>query len=133
MSRPCRRRSRNTSGWWHAHLVGQRLGADGERIGVRHLEDTGDAAHDGGAPTGLEVFLVLGPGLPQMHLAVHHAGEDMEPLAVEDLPGMDPGIASDPHDLAARNRHVAGAGAARWLTTIPPLRIKSARMGMGSP
>ena len=59
-------------------LVGQRLGGDGQRAGVGHLEDGGDAAHHGRARAGLEVFLVLGAGLAEMDLRVDHAGQDGE-------------------------------------------------------
>ena len=57
--------------------IGQRIGIGGERAGVRHLEDAGDAALHRGPAAGFEVFLVLGTGFAQMNLAVHHAGQDV--------------------------------------------------------
>ena len=59
-------------------LVGKRLGGDRQRVGVGHLEDGGDAAHHRGARAGLEVFLVLGAGLAEMHLRVDDAGQDVQ-------------------------------------------------------
>ena len=68
-----------------AHLVGQRLGGHRQRVGVRHLEDGGDAAHDGRARTALQVFLVLGAGFAEMDLRVDDAGQDGEAGAIDDL------------------------------------------------
>ena len=51
------------------HLVGERLGRRGLRVGVGHLEHGRDAAHDGGAGAGFEIFLVVEAGLAEMHLA----------------------------------------------------------------
>ena len=69
------------------YLVGEcRLG-HGQRIGVRHFEHRGDAAHHGAARTGFEVFLVGLAGLAEMHLGVDHAGQDMQALAVDHLGG----------------------------------------------
>ena len=51
------------------HLVGERLRRGGLRVGVGHLEDRRDAAHDGGAGAGFEIFLVVEAGLAEMDLA----------------------------------------------------------------
>ena len=68
-------------------LGGERLLGDGQRIGVRHFEHRGDAAHHGAARAGLEVFLVGQPGLAKVHLRVDHAGQDVQALAVDHLAG----------------------------------------------
>ena len=67
------------------HLVGERLGRRGLRIGVGHLEHGGHAAHDGGAGPRFEILLVVEAGLAEMHLAVDHARQDMQAPAL-DLP-----------------------------------------------
>ena len=90
------------------HLVGERLGGDRERIGVRHLEHRGDAAHHGAARAGLEIFLVGQAGLAEMHLGVDHAGQDVQALAVDDLGGRRPAertpIAAIRPSVTARSR-----------------------------
>ena len=53
--------------------------------GVGHLEHAGDAAQDGGAAAGLQIFLVLVAGLAEMHLAVDGAGQHMQALGLENL------------------------------------------------
>ena len=57
-------------------LVGQRLGRGRVRIGVRHLEDGGDAAQHRAARAGLQVFLPLHARLAEVHLGVDDAGQD---------------------------------------------------------
>jgi hypothetical protein len=113
-------------------LVGQRFGGGGERIGVRHLEDAGDAAHDGGTAAGFEVFLVLGPRLPQVDLAVDHAGQDVEPGAIDDGTRLCPCVRADavmrPPETAM-SRWLTPS----WLTTVPFFRINSAWKGMIGP
>ena len=54
------------------------------RLGVRHLEDRRDAAHDGGAGAAFEVFLVVEAGLAEMHLRVDHARQDVQAAAIDD-------------------------------------------------
>ena len=88
-------------------LVGKRLGGDGQRIGVGHLEDGGDAAHDRGARAGLEVLLVLGAGLAEMDLGVDDAGEDVEAGAVDDLAGGARRDRADGGDAAVADADVA--------------------------
>ena len=68
-------------------LVGEGLLGDRQRIGVRHLEHRRDAAHHGAARAGLEIFLVGQARLAEMHLRVHHAGQDVQALAVDRLGG----------------------------------------------
>ncbi|MHC2640217.1 hypothetical protein ACVJGB_003085 [Bradyrhizobium liaoningense] len=69
------------------HLVGELGLRHRQRRRVRHFEHGGDAAHHGAARAGFEVFLVLQPGLAEMHLRVHHAGQDVQALAVDHLRG----------------------------------------------
>jgi hypothetical protein len=66
----------------HAMMAAPTLSASvprrGQRIGVGHLEHGGDAAQHGRARTGLQIFLVLEARLAEMHLAVDHAGQDVQ-------------------------------------------------------
>ncbi len=66
-----------------AHLVRQRLGGGGRRVGVRHLEHGGHPAEDGRTRARLEILLVDGARLAEMHLAVDHSGQDVQPGAVD--------------------------------------------------
>ena len=64
---------------WRARTLSARASAvTVSGLGIGHFEDAGDAAHDGGAAAGFQVFLVFGAGLAQMHLAVDHAGQDVQ-------------------------------------------------------
>ena len=89
------------------HLVGQRFRRNGEGAGVGHLEDAGDAALHRGAAPGFQIFLVFGARLPQMHLAVDHAGQDVKPGAVDHFAALRPVVMADPDDAAARYGNVA--------------------------
>ncbi|MGY2921516.1 hypothetical protein ACVWYP_007146 [Bradyrhizobium sp. USDA 3262] len=90
-------------------LVGERLFRDRQRIGVRHLEHGGDPAHHRAARAGLEVFLLGQPGLAEMHLGVHHAGQDVQALAVDHLAGRSLTERADRGDAAARDTDIAHA------------------------
>ena len=94
-----------------AHLVGERARRGRGRIGVGHFEHGGHAAEDSGARTALEVLLVDGARLAKMHLAVDHAGQDMEPFAVDPPAGRGRAQASDLGDAAAAHADVAQAHA----------------------
>ena len=94
-----------------ADLVGERFGRDGGGLGVRHLEDGGDAARDRGAAAGLEVFLVLGARLAEMHLAVDDAGQDVKPGAVDGLGRASAAKAAEPGDPAVPDGDIADRGA----------------------
>ena len=89
------------------HLVGQGLGSHRQGIGIGHLEDAGDAAHDGGAAAGLQILLVLGTWLAQMHLAVDHAGQDMQAGTVDHLARLRGCELPDADDSPARYRDIA--------------------------
>ena len=91
------------------HLIGKSLLADGQGIGVRHFEHGGDAAHHGAARAGLEVFLLLQPGLAEMHLRVHHAGQDVQALAVDHLRGGSLGQRADLGNAAVDDADIAGS------------------------
>ena len=68
-------------------LGGERLGAGGRRLGVRHLEHRGDPAQHRRPAAGCQVLLVLEAGLAEMHLGVDHAGQNMEAGGVDGLAG----------------------------------------------
>ena len=73
------------------------------RLGVRHLEHGGDAAQHRRPAAGRKIFLVLEAGLAEMHLAVDHAGQDVQAGGVDGLAGepfadrADLGDAAVPH------------------------------------
>ena len=67
-------------------LVGESLGRRRLGVGVGHFEHGGDAAQHGGAGARCEILLVLQPRLAKMHLAVDHAGQDVQAPAVDALP-----------------------------------------------
>ena len=113
-----------------ADLVGQRFGRDGERAGVGHLEDAGDAAHDGGAAAGFEVFLVFGTGLAQMDLAVDHARQDVEAGAIDHLAPLLLREGADRRRCGLPETAMSRWPTPSWLTTVPPFRINSAWNGM---
>ena len=91
------------------HLRGEGRFRDGQRIGVRHFEHRGDAAHHGAARTGFEVLLVGEARLAKMHLGVHHAGQDVQALAVDHLGGRGLAERADFGDAAADEADVAHA------------------------
>jgi hypothetical protein len=105
-------------------LVLEGLAGGGQRVGVGHLEDAGDAAHDRGERAGREVFLVLEAGLAEMHLGVDDAGEDVEAGAVVDFGGGGGGEIADGGD-APPMTPMSAAWTPSWLTTVPFLKIAS--------
>ena len=92
-------------------LVGQRLGAGGERPGVRHLEHRCHAAEDGRAGAALQILLVLQAGLAEMDLAVDHARQDVKAAAIDPLAGGSLSERPDAGDAAADDADVAKARA----------------------
>ena len=82
---------------------------DRQRIGVRHFEHRGDAAHHRAARTGFEVLLVGQPRLAKMHLGVHHAGQDVQALAVDHLGSRGLSERADFGDAATDEADVAHA------------------------
>ncbi len=107
------------------HLVGQRFRAGGQRVGVGHLEDGGDAAQHRRARAAFQVFLVLQPGLAEMHLAVDHAGQDVQAAAVDRRTGTRRAKDRRSRRCGRRGRRCRAGPAPSWLTTVPPLRIRS--------
>ncbi len=90
-------------------LVGERGFGDCQRVGVGHLEDGRDAAHDGGERTRLEIFLVLGAGLAEMDLRVDDAWQDVQPRAVDRLAGHFRAERADGGDAPVRARRYRAA------------------------
>ncbi len=91
------------------HLVGEGGFRDGQRIGVRHLEHRGDPAHHGTARSGFKIFLMRLARLAEMHLRIHHAGQDVQALAVDRLGGGRLPQPADRGDPAIGNADVADA------------------------
>ena len=89
------------------HLVGQGFRGRGERIGVRHFEHRRHPAQHGGARTGLQILLVGQAGLAEMHLRVDDAGQDMQPRAVDALPGAGLRQIANGRDAPAAQANVA--------------------------
>ena len=69
------------------NLVGERLGRDRLRVGVRHLEHGGDAAEHRGAGARLQILLVGKPRLAEVDLGVDHARQDVKAGALDHAPG----------------------------------------------
>ncbi len=90
-------------------LVGEGLLRHGQWIGVRHLEHGGDPAHHGAARSRFQILLVRQPRLAEMHLGVHHAGQDVQPLAVDHLTRRALRERSDRSDTAVGNADIAHA------------------------
>ena len=90
-------------------LVLDRLLRNRQRRGVRHFEHGGDAAEHGGARAGMKVFLVDGPRLAEMHLAVDHAGQNVEPRAIDYFCGVRRAERADGGDAAAPYADIARA------------------------
>ena len=106
-------------------LVGQRLGRGGQRLGVGHLEHRRDAAQHGGAAAGRQVLLVLEARLAEMHLAVDHAGQDVQAPAVDGLGRRGAREIADRRDPPVRDCRCRARPSPSWLTTVPPLRMTS--------
>ena len=92
-----------------AHLVFEICRAGRQRIGVRHLKDGGDSAHDRRAGTRLEIFLMRRARLAKMHLRVDHARQDVQTLGVDDLAGRGPRQVADLGDFAGADADIARA------------------------
>ncbi|MGY3293714.1 hypothetical protein ACVWWP_006781 [Bradyrhizobium sp. LM3.6] len=91
------------------HLVGEGGLRHGQWRGVRHLEHGGDAAHHCAARAGLKVFLLLQPGLAEMHLRVHDAGQDVQALAVDHFGGGSLRQRADIGNAAVDDADIAGS------------------------
>ncbi len=107
-----------------ADLVVEGIGGRRQGLGVRHLEHRRDAAHDGGARAGFEVFLVLEPGLAEMDLAVDDAGQDVEAGAVDHLAARGGREIAERCDAPARTPISVGA-MPFGVAATPPFRIRS--------
>ncbi len=68
-------------------LGGERRGIGGGRLGVRHLEHGGHPAQHRRAAARGQILLVLEAGLAEMHLAVDHAGQNVEAGGIDGLAG----------------------------------------------
>ena len=114
-----------------ADLVGERRLGGRRRVGVGHLEHGGDAAEHGRARSRLEVLLVDRPGLAEMHLAVDHAGQDVQPGAIDALAGG--GARSDRRSrrCGRRARRRRADRSPSWLTTVPLRKNEIERLGHG--
>ena len=65
------------------HFVGERVGGDRRRVGVRHFENRGDAAQHCGAAAAFEILAILAARFAEMHMAVDHTRQDVQPAGVE--------------------------------------------------
>ncbi len=71
-----------------ANLVGKRIRARRQRLRIRHLENGGHAARDGGAAARFQIFLVLEARLAEMHLCVDDARQDVQAPGIDRLGGL---------------------------------------------
>ena len=90
-------------------LVGQRFGAGGRRIGVRHFEHGGHAAEHGGARTSLQVLFVNVARLAKMDLGIDDAGKNVKAAAIDALARRGLAQGADPGDAPVANADVAKA------------------------
>ena len=91
------------------HLVAEGLFGHGQRIGVRHFEHRRHPAHHSTARSGFKIFLMRLAWLTEMHLRIHHAGQDVQALAVDRLAGGSLPEPADGCDPAVGNADVADA------------------------
>src|SRR4029077_3449663 len=66
-------------------LISDRRGRGGERVSVRHFENSRDAAEDRAVRTAFQVFLVGQARLTEMNVAVDHLWQEMQAAAVDHL------------------------------------------------
>ena len=90
-------------------LVGQRLGRDRQRIGIRHLEHRRHAAEHGAARTRFQIFFMREAGLAEMNVTVDHARQQMQAAAVDDVAGRGARQVADGGEAAAADADVAQA------------------------
>ena len=94
-------------------LVAQRRLVGRRGVGVRHLQEGGDAPEQGGAAPALQILLVGEARLAEVDLGVNRPGQDREParlhrprgLALHDPDRGDPAV---PHREVALERPLAG-------------------------
>ncbi len=70
-----------------APLLCEGVGVGDQRLGVRHVEDGGDAAEGRRRGTGAQVLLMLEAGLAEVDLGVDDAGQHVQAADVEDALG----------------------------------------------
>ena len=92
-------------------LVGERLRAGGQRIGIGHFEHGGHAAEHGRARSGLQVFLVNKPRLAKMHLGIDDSRKDMQAAAIDPLARRSAAQSADLGDSPVADPDVAQANA----------------------
>src|SRR3984893_2174623 len=93
------------------YFIGERRGACGRGIGVGHFENRGHSAERSRAGAGLQVFLMGGARLAEMHLGVDHARQNMEAGGVDCLSGAGVEEIADFSDFPGGDRDVAHARA----------------------
>ncbi len=90
-------------------LARQGFSAHRRGLGVRHLEDRRHAAEHGRQAARLQIFLVLEPGLAEMHLRVDHARQHVQASGIDGLGGLGRGQAADGGDPAVFNADIGEA------------------------
>ena len=110
-------------------LVGERVCARGQRIGVGHFEHRGHAAKHGRARAGLQVLFMNETRLAKMHLGVDDAGKNMQAAAIDALAGRRLAQGADLGDSPVANANVALTDPS-WLTTVPLIKTQSKLGGM---
>ena len=108
-----------------AHLVGECCSRGGQGLGVRHLEHGRDAAQDSCAAAGLQVFLLFEARLAEVHLAVDYTGQDVQPLAVDDLGGLGSRRAARTAAMRPPRMAMSRTPVPSWLTIVPLRRRRS--------
>jgi hypothetical protein len=91
------------------NLVGKGCFAGGQRVGVGHFENGGDAAQHRCPRTCLQILLMLEPRLAEMHLAVDDPRKDVQPATVDRFGGGCLAEIADDGDAPAIDAYVATA------------------------
>ena len=114
-------------------LVFDRRAAGGGRIGVGHLEHRGDPAQDRGQAAAGQVLLVAIAGFAEMHLGVHHAGQHMQALGIEQLGRFGGAKRPDGGDTPVNDPHVGrGNAVGGGNCSAPDQQIETFLHGQGS-
>lgn len=73
-------------------------------LGVGHLEDRRDSAERGGPRSRLEIFFVLEPRFPEMHLRIDGTGKNVETMCLDHAGSSLVGVGADGDDASVADR-----------------------------
>ncbi len=88
-------------------LIGERIRAHRQRIGVRHFENGRHPTENGCPRPGLQVFFMNEPRLTKMYLGIDDAGKNMKAAAVDPFAGRRLAQGADLRDPPVTNANVS--------------------------